>query len=109
MLATLDASFVVQWVNIRKEPIPDFPFLDDILLGAQIDADRRVRDPQSLGFFLRELVIDPRDERLLNPQAESSWASVETFASDGNFAYAQVHPDAVMEVLETSLEAYSEL
>ncbi len=107
MLDRLDADYEVHWVNIRRDPIPDFPARDDILLGATLDEQGRVRDPGSLGFFLRSLVIDPRDEALLNPQVDTAWASVDTFTSDGNFAYAQVRPDAVLQILDEGLETYT--
>jgi len=104
-VAWLAETVVPVWVNVRREPIPDFPARDEVLLGAKLDGAGRVRDLGSQGFFLRWLVLDPDDLSLLNRQAPTVGGSVSQLFQQGAFSYAQVRPKAVREVVEAALEA----
>lgn len=108
VLDLLDEHFIVQWVNVRAEAIPDFPARDDIAHAATIDEEGRVRDIASLGYFLRLLVLDPVDLELLNPQASTAEGSMQQFFDVGHFAYAQVKAEPVLAMLEDALEAFED-
>lgn len=108
MIALLDEEFVVQWVNIRREPIPDFPARDDIQHAATIDREGWVHDIGSMGYFLRLVVLDPEDLELLNPQADTAEGSFQQLFQVGHFAYAQVRAEPVLAMLEDALAAYEE-
>jgi hypothetical protein len=94
------------WVDVRQQPVPEFPARDDILVGTRLDDDGRVRDLGSQGFFLRWLILDPHDATLLNPQAPTVAGSAKQLLREGAFAYAQVRPKAVRAVVEEALQAY---
>lgn len=108
MVAFITQQFVPVWVNVRQVPIPDFPARDEVLVGAKLDDEGRVRDLGSQGFFLRWVVLDPVDLALLNPQAPTVGGSVRQLFADGAFAYAQVRPKAVRAVLDEALARHRE-
>ena len=105
-VAFLTERVVPVWVNVRQEPVPAFPARDEVLLGALLDDEGRVRDLGSQGFFLRWLILDPDSLALLNPQAATAKGSVRQLFREGAFAYAQVHPKEVRRVVTDALAAW---
>mgnify|MGYP000848235178 CR=1 FL=1 len=99
-------NFVPVWVNVRQQPVPDFPARAEVLLGTRLDETQHVENLLSQGFFLRSLVLAPEDLRLLNPQAATVAASASTFSQRGYFAYAQTAKDDYVPMLTRALEAY---
>jgi hypothetical protein len=89
------------WVNIRETPIPDLRALDAVIQGIELDAERRIPDGFSKGFFLRSVVLSPDASTLLNPQDPK--ANLGHLFSQGHFPYAQVKADDYLAMLEQAL------
>ena len=106
VIALVNQRFVPVWVNIRTDPLPATPVLSRVLLKTEMGPDRHVEDLFSKGFFLRSLVLTPDGQRLLNPQAETVKASMETYSQKGYFAYAQVKPDDYLLMLDSALRRF---
>lgn len=102
----VNEHFVPVWVNVREQPLPEFPARAEVLLGTTLDDRQHVENLFSQGFFLRSLVLAPEDLRLLNPQAATVAASASTFSQHGHFAYAQTAKDDYLPMLGRALEAY---
>ena len=99
VIQTLNNDFIPVWINVRTTPVPAFPDRAEVLMVTRLDDDDRVEDLGSQGFFLRLVVLDPTDLGLLNRQAPTAEASVETFLQEGHFAYAQASAEDVLEML----------
>ncbi len=87
------------WVNVREEPVPSFPARHRVLLGTVLTEEDKVLDPFSQGFFLRTVVLDPVDLRLLNEQPGTLAGSAARMGSKGHFSYAQTQPQEFLEML----------
>lgn len=93
------------WVDVRKDAMP--PLADEVqrayLIAASVDDRGHIKDAASRGFFLRSLVLDPDDERLLNPQASTVAGSTATQSRTGYYAYAQTRPGDYVNMLRAAL------
>src|SRR5262245_10346421 len=85
----LNTELVPVWINVRTQALPRLPVWPHVLTGARLDAQNRVIDPLSKGFFVRNVVVTPDCLSLLNPQAETVSGSMHTYVTDGYYAYAQ--------------------
>jgi hypothetical protein len=94
------------WINVRESALPDLPFWPQVLENARLGPDRRIVDAFSQGFFLRELVVTPDGQTLLNPQAESFSASASTMLHRSHFAYAQTKPLELKNMLAAALRRF---
>lgn len=96
------------WVNLREVPFPDLPqpIIDAVLVGARLDAERRVVDLLSQGFFLRSAVLTPDGQTLLNPQPATIMGSWELSQETGYFSYAQTTPSDYRAMLDAALEEH---
>lgn len=106
MVEAINADFVPVWINTRAEPVPEFPDREEVLMGARLNRKGKLGGAAAQGFFLRVVVLDPADLRLLNRQAPTAEASVGTFLREGHFAYAQARADDLLPMMASALEAY---
>lgn len=106
MRALIAAEFVPVWVNLREEPLPALATLDSVLGKTRLDAQRRVDDTLSQGFFLRSVVLTPDGAEVLNPQDATPRKSWETWKQRGYFSYAQVRTEDYRPMLEAALERW---
>jgi hypothetical protein len=96
----VNERFVPVWVNIRREPIPDFPSVDQAIAGIELDSYRRVTGGFSRKFFLKSVVLSPDGQTLLNPQDQPGLGHL---FSQGHFPYAQVKAEDYLTMLEAAL------
>jgi hypothetical protein len=106
VISLINERFVPVWINVRTDPLPPIKAVEQALLRTQLDRDRHVSDVFSEGFFLRSLVLSPDAQDLLNPQADTVGGSMESYARRGYFAYAQVHPNDYLIMLEGALRRF---
>lgn len=102
----LNSEFVPVWINVRETPLPHAPFWNEVLENARIGPDGRIVDAFSQGFFLRQVVVTPDGQTLLNSQAASVSGSMSTMAHESHFAYAQTNPLDVKNMLAVALRTY---
>ena len=105
----INAEFVPVWIDVRESPLPDLPFWPQVLENARIGPDRRIVDAFSQGFFLREVVVTPDGQTLLNPQADTFAASASNMVHTSHFAYAQTKPLEVKNLLAVTLRRFRAL
>jgi hypothetical protein len=104
----INAGVVPVWIDVRREPMPARPWVAPLLLNAQLDAEGRVVDAFSQGFFLREAVLTPDGETLLNPAGDTVTASIGRFAIDGAFSYAEMDAGDFLVMFDRALARFTE-
>lgn len=102
----INADFVPVWINVRTTPLPRLPFVPDVLVNAKVDADNKVVDPFSKGFFLRTVVLSPDLQRILNRAASTVAGSVREVAIDGTQCYAAVDAPDYLSLLTKALHRH---
>jgi hypothetical protein len=102
----LNAEFVPVWINVRTTPLPRLSFVPDVLVNAKVDADNKVVDPFSKGFFLRTVVLSPDLQRILNRSASTIAGSVREVAVDGTQVYAAVDAPDYLSLLTKALHRH---
>ena len=103
----INRDFVAVWINVRTTPLPHLQAIKEVLVNAKLDADNRVIDPFSKGFFLRSAVFDAAGE-LLNPQPSSVGGSMGNLYLNGALSYAQVDPPDYLSMLMHAREKFVE-
>ena len=98
----IDRDFVPVWIDVRTTPLPRLPFVDEILVNARVDADNKVIDPFSRGFFLRTAVLAP-DGALLNRGRSTVAGALATVIRDGDNGYAALDPGDYLVMLDRAL------
>ena len=106
MIDLINADFVPVWINVRTTPLPRLPFVPDVLVNAKVDADNKVVDPFSKGFFLRTVVLSPDLQRILNRAASTVAGSVREVAIDGTQCYAAVDAPDYLSLLTKALHRH---
>lgn len=94
------------WINVRTTPLPRLPFVPDVLVNAKVDADNKVVDPFSKGFFLRSVVLSPDLTTILNRAPATVAGSVREVALDGTQCYAAVDAPDYLSLLEKALHRH---
>lgn len=97
------------WIDVRESPLPDLPFWSQVLENARIGPDRRIVDAFSQGFFVREIVVTPDGQTLLNPQADTLGKSVGVMTERSHFAYAQTRSQDVKNMIGAALQRFAAL
>ncbi len=95
--------FVPVWIDIRTTPIPDVPALHGslVLKRSEVDAEGRVSNAWSKGFFVRSIVLAPDGRTLLNSES-AYWGG-------GNFPFAQTKADDYLPMLSAALARHEQV
>ncbi len=109
MIALIDAELVPLWINVRTTPLPRLPIVPDVLVNARVDADHKVEDLFSRGFFLRSVVVTPDGRTLLNPSPRTIAGSLAHIATEGDLAYAEVDPRDYRSMLQHAIARFRAL
>ncbi len=91
------------WINVRTTPLPRLPFVPDVLVGAKVDADNKVVDPFSKGFFLRSVVLSPDLQTILNRAPATVAGSLAAAIRDGSQDYATIDAPDYLSMLRHAL------
>src|SRR5256885_16833328 len=102
----INADFVPVWINVRTTALPRLPFVPDVLVNAKVDADNKVIDPFSKGFFLRSVVLSPDLTRILNRAPSTLAGSLREVALDGTQVYAAVDAPDYLSLLTKALHRH---
>ena len=102
----INADLVPVSINVRTTPLPRLPFVPDVLVNAQVDADNKVVDPFSKGFFLRTVVLSPDRTRMLHDAPSTVAGSVREVVVDGTQCYAAVDAPDYLSLLIKALHRY---
>jgi hypothetical protein len=102
----INAEFVPVWINVRRQPVPRWAFVGQVLLNGRLDAAHRIKDPFSEGFFLRSVVITPDGQTLLNPQPPTVLGASMQFFVRGDVSYAQIDAGDYLVMLRKALDHY---
>ena len=94
------------WINVRTTPLPRLPFVPDVLVNAKVDADNKVIDPFSKGFFLRSVVLSPDLQTILNRAPSTVAGSVREAVLDGTQAYATIDAPDYLSMLQKALHRH---
>lgn len=106
MIDLINANFVPVWINVRTTPLPRLPFVPDVLVNARVDADNKVVDPFSKGFFLRSVVLSPDLATILNRAPSTIAGSIREVAVDGTQCYAAVDAPDYLSMLQKALHRH---
>src|SRR3954462_11210178 len=96
----INADFVPVWINVRTTPLPRLPFVPDVLVNAKVDADNKVIDPFSKGFFLRSVVLSPDLRTILNRAPSTVSASLREAITEGTQVYATIDGPDYLSMLQ---------
>jgi hypothetical protein len=102
----INGDFIPVWINVRTTALPRLPFVADVLVNAKVDADNKVVDPFSKGFFLRSVVLSPDLSRVLNHAASTVAGSVREVVLDGTQCYAAVDAPDYLSLLTKALHRH---
>jgi hypothetical protein len=102
----VNGDFVPVWINVRTTPLPRLPFVADVLVNAKVDADNKVVDPFSKGFFLRSVVLSPDLTRVLNHAPSTVAGTVREVALEGTQSYAAVDAPDYLSLLIKALHRH---
>jgi hypothetical protein len=102
-------DFVAVWINVRKQPVPRWPFVGEVLLNGRLDAANRIKDPFSEGFFLRSVVVTPDGQTLLNPQPPTVIGASVQFFVRGDVSYAQIDAGDYLVMLRKALARFHDV
>ncbi|HEX6837947.1 MAG TPA: hypothetical protein VF334_15320 [Polyangia bacterium] len=106
MIDLINAEFVPVWINVRTTPLPRLPFVPEVLVNAKVDADNKVVDPFSKGFFLRSVVLSPDLQRVLNHEPTTVAATLREVITDGTQGYAAVDAPDYLSLLTKALHRF---
>lgn len=106
MIDLVNAEFVPVWIDVRTTPLPRRPFVADVLVNARVDADNKVVDPFSKGFFLRTVVLSPDLSTILNREPRTIGATIVEVARDGTQGYAAVDAPDYLSLLTKALHRH---
>ncbi len=106
VIASIERGFIPVWLDVREQPIPDIPGLDEQVLANVRLTDTRRAQGWNEGFLVRSVVLSPDGTEILNPQENR--ARLEQLSEDGHFAYAQVEADDYLEMLNAALARHGE-
>jgi hypothetical protein len=106
VIEMVNAEFVPVWINVRTTPLPRLPFVPDVLVNAKVDADNKVLDPFSKGFFLRSVVLSPDLQTILNRAPSTIAGTVREVALEGTQSYAAVDPPDYLSLLTKALHRH---
>ena len=104
MIDLVKREFVAVWINVRTTPLPRLPFVRDVLVNARVDADNKVVDPFSQGFFLRSVVLMPDGQTILNRAPSTTAASIREALVEGTQCYAAIDAPDYLSMLMKSLK-----
>jgi hypothetical protein len=107
VIALVNRELVPVWINVRTQPVPPFPFTDQVLLNGRLDEQRMIKDLFSEGFFLRSLVITPDGQTLLNPQPPTVVGASLQFFRRGDVSYAQMDTGDFLSMLRRALDRFA--
>lgn len=96
--------FVPVWINVRTTALPRRDWVQDVLVNARVDADHKVIDQFSQGFFLRSAVLAPDGEQLLNRAPTTVAGSLVTVVRTGDNLYANVDAGDYLVMLKRALD-----
>ena len=102
----INGEFVPVWINVRTTPLPRLPFVPDVLVNAKVDADNKVLDPFSKGFFLRTVVLSPDLQTILNRSPSTIGGTMREVAFEGTQSYAAVDPPDYLSLLVKALHRH---
>ncbi len=106
VIEMINEKFVPVWLNVRKDPLPQFPFIEKILVTATLDHENRVNDTFSKNYFLRSVIVSPDGLKLLNPGAETVAAATRKLVFEGDFTYESIDPGDYLSMLMHALERF---
>jgi len=104
VIALINDQFVPVWINVREQPVPPFPFTDQVLVTATLDQRRRVIDRFSLTFYLRSVIVSPDGRTLLNPGAPTVAKATAKLVFEGDFTYQSHGPGEYLTMLRHALD-----
>lgn len=93
---------------MRTTPLPRLPFVPDVLVNAKVDANNKVIDPFSRGFFLRSVVLSPDLGTILNRAPSTLAGSIAAALRDGTQCYAAVDAPDYLSMLQHALRRQKE-
>jgi hypothetical protein len=99
-------KFVPVWINVRDTPIPNLPRLDQVLIEATLDENRKISNLFSLGFFVRAVVLNPEGDTILNYQSNTFLGRGMRIFTEGSYSYAQLTAHDMEPVLRDSLDRF---
>lgn len=106
MIDLVNQEFVAVWINVRTTPLPRLPFVQDVLVNAKVDADNKITDLFSEGFFVRSVVLSPDGQRILNRAPTTVAGSIAHVVREGDLAYAQVDAPDYLVMLRRALDRH---
>ncbi|HEX9104659.1 MAG TPA: hypothetical protein VF997_20755 [Polyangia bacterium] len=106
MIDMVNAEFIPVWINVRTTPLPRLPFVPAVLVNAKVDADNKVVDPFSKGFFLRSVVLSPDLQRILNREPSTVAGSLREVVVDGTQVYAAIDAPDYLSLLTKALHRH---
>jgi len=104
----INRDLVPVWINIRTNALPPWPFIQDILVTASIDGERRVSDNFSRAFFFRSLMISADGQTLYNPGAKTVNEAAKQLIVNGTWTFEANEPNEYLSMLKHGLEAFRE-
>ena len=107
MIAIIEESFVPVWINVRTTSLPRRAWVKDVLINARIDADYKIADPFSMGFFVRSVALTPDGETVLNRKASTFGASFMAGVA-GDHGYAITDTGDYLSMMRKALERFDE-
>jgi hypothetical protein len=107
VVKVVNERFVPVWINIRTQPVPDWPFVDQVLVTAKLDDRHRVRDLFSRSFFIRTVIASPDGQTLLNPGAATVAETARRLVFEGDFSYERIDAGDYLSMLGKALERHA--
>jgi hypothetical protein len=103
VIARANEEFVPVWINVRTTAIPPWPFVNDVLVTAKLDKNRRVKDLWSRNYYVHSIVVSPDGQMLLNPSAPTVASTARTLVFDGDFGYSIIDPGDYLSMMNHAL------
>jgi hypothetical protein len=105
----VNLAFVPVWINVRTTPLPPFPFLQEILVTARLNAERRVVDRWSRTFYVHTIIASFDGQHLLNRGANTVASTARALLLEGNFSYEAIDAGGYLGILQRALERQNDL
>ena len=105
----VNRDLVPVWINVRTTPFPPFPFLQDVLVTATVNADRMVIDNFSRAFFFRSLVVSADGQTLYNPGAKTVSEAAKQLIVYGTWTFEANEPGEYLSMLHHAKDRYTPL
>ncbi len=106
VIDAINRDLVPVWINVRTTPLPPFPFLQDVLVTATVDTNRRVIDNFSRGFFFRSLMVSADGQTLFNPGAKTVREATKQLVFNGSWTFEANEPGEYLSMLQCGMEKY---